>query len=142
MNCKKGDMAILVRTKYRPELIGRVYRCVRLHLDERIDADGVPFSEVGTKGPRWVVKPQPAPNLKTLADANLRPIRDNDGKDETLTWAGKPEQITAEDPVPPSVGRRGVLQSIARGASGGQKALPAPKGQAVALVRQGREVAK
>lgn len=30
-----------------------------------------------------------------LRDSNLRPIRDQDGEDETLTWAGKPEQVTA-----------------------------------------------
>ena len=55
----------------------------------------------------------------------------------------RPQQIETDDGRPaPAAGFRGVLQSIARGAVGGQKALPAPKGQAVALVRQGREVAK
>lgn len=31
-----------------------------------------------------------------VADFRLRPIRDNDGEDETLTWAGKPETAAIE----------------------------------------------
>lgn len=42
--------------------------------------------------------------LKTrgvIRDANLRPIRDQPGSDETLEWAGKPKDLTA--PVPQKV---------------------------------------
>lgn len=77
-----------------------------------------------------------------IAEIEVQPVIQRHWREPVYEDIGKPEQITAEDPVPPSVGLRGVLQSIARGASGGQQALPATKGQAVALVRQGREVAK
>jgi len=32
-----------------------------------------------------------------IADGLLRPIRDNDGEDETLTWAGKPKKVTVDE---------------------------------------------
>lgn len=35
--------------------------------------------------------------IDALADALLRPIRGQDGDDETLTWAGKPEQIVVPE---------------------------------------------
>lgn len=56
----------------------------------------------------------------------------------------RPGEIVADDARPiPAAGFRGVLQSIARGAAGGQQALPKPQQQAVALVRQtGKAVSK
>lgn len=77
-----------------------------------------------------------------VAEIEVQPVIQRHWREPVYEDIGRPEQIEAAAPVPPSVGLRGVLQSIARGAAGGQHALPAPKGQAVALVRQGREVAK
>ena len=33
--------------------------------------------------------------INIVPDSFLRPIRDNPGDDETLTWAGKPEHVAA-----------------------------------------------
>lgn len=40
-------------------------------------------------------------NRGVIADANLRPIRDQPGEDESFRWTGKPKDLTA--PVPQKV---------------------------------------
>lgn len=84
MNCKPGDLAILVGG-VRPDCIGKL---VHVLCWER-------------KGRGWEVKllfKRPMLRGKKYfwaADSSLRPIRDNDGEDETITWAGKPQQVIA-----------------------------------------------
>lgn len=73
MNCKPGDLAIVVRGEPVKNL-GRVVRCIKLELL---------FGE-----PCWRVEDDDA----RFADNCLRPIRDNDGEDETLIWAGLPNK--------------------------------------------------
>ena len=92
MNCKPGEMAIVVKARNRPNLLGRIVLCVRLHNSERFDADGVAF-HLGsmTPGPRWLIDP-PIEDLMTVADASLRPIRDQPGEDEILRIAGLPNK--------------------------------------------------
>jgi len=90
MNCKPGDLAVVVRARNRPHLLGRIVFCVRLHDSEKIDADGIMFFAASMNpGPRWVIDP-PLEDLKTIADAVLRPIRDQPGEDETIRIAGLP----------------------------------------------------
>jgi hypothetical protein len=79
MNCKPGDLVMVVGG-HAKHLYGQVTRVVEL----------LP----GRSDPVWVIDPQ----LDTYwagADKHLRPIRPQKGEDETLTWAGKPEQVTA-----------------------------------------------
>ena len=90
MNCKPGDLAVIVRSWAGNE--GKIVRCVELVNSP--DFEGLTFLD----GPRWLID-RPVPlrlggTTKTVADSALKPIRPNDGKDETLTWAGKPEQVT------------------------------------------------
>jgi hypothetical protein len=92
MNCKPGDLAVIVKA-VNPANLGQIVRCVSL-LPRWACAypTGYRFADC------WRTE-QPFRGwdgtLSTVCpDEALRPIRDQDGEDETLTWAGKPEQIT------------------------------------------------
>jgi hypothetical protein len=89
MNCKPGDLAVVVKSHAGNE--GKIVRCVEytglnfwpfIGVDHSWRIDSSLRSYAGTYG-------------NDIADSQLRPIRDNDGEDETLTWAGKPESINA-----------------------------------------------
>lgn len=86
MNCRPGDLAVIVRAT-RIENLGKIVRCIRLHTDPLRDADGMRW-RMAQAEPRWVIDP-PIRNTEgvrmlTAPDSALRPIRDNDGTDETL----------------------------------------------------------
>jgi len=100
MNCKQGDLAVVVSSAC-VENIGKVVRCLRLaSQQEKHDAMFFTFMNE----PFWVVDV----NLKTMRildkqphgyvalarDLALRPIRDSDGQDETLTWQPVPTKET------------------------------------------------
>ena len=74
LNCKIGDLAVIVKTSYPAEVryIGKIVRCVE------------PIFSCG-----WIVEPDIA-GYFGVHDDNLRPIRDSDGEDEMLRLAGKP----------------------------------------------------
>lgn len=80
MNCKPGDLAVVVRS-YRG-FEGRIVRCVRIM--------GVSdWVQSGLQPTWWVDPPFPvndAPHL--IADCQLRPIRNpgDDAQDESLSW--------------------------------------------------------
>ena len=90
MNCKKGDLAIVVSSLAGNE--GRIVRCLEfigmmfwLHGEElrrnatwRIDVELPPFD---------------GKHNDMIEDYKLRPLRDNDGEDEMLRIAGKPQDI-------------------------------------------------
>ena len=81
MNCKQGDLAVVAKLTNQNLLphMGRIVRCVRIsRRDDRC----------------WVTEPELQPGA-AVYDGCLRPIRDSDGEDETLTWAGKPEAVPA-----------------------------------------------
>lgn len=93
MNCKQGDLAIIIKSRAGNE--GKIVRCVRLHDFIDRDINGWP---TGIIGPRWVID-RPVPGLTndghpnymfTVADSCLRPIRPTDGEDEILRLVGKP----------------------------------------------------
>jgi hypothetical protein len=84
MNCKQGDLAVIVRSVAGNE--GAVVTCLEL---------------VGR--PAWYMKELPGPiwrvdrilrgklfNTDKVADIQLRPLRDSDGEDEILRIAGRP----------------------------------------------------
>lgn len=94
MNCKQGDIAVIVSSFAGNE--GKIVQCLRLATDmERARAA---FGNYYFSGPAWVLDRL----LLTVRgdywplahDAALRPIRDNPGADETLTWAGLPKPMT------------------------------------------------
>ena len=76
MNCKPGDLAIVVKTRGRPDAIGRIVRVVRP-------------AQPGRLGPAWVIDPPLVLKRGSgdeVYDCALRPIRDpgDDAKDEML----------------------------------------------------------
>lgn len=87
MNCKRGDLAVLIRSNSGNE--GRIVRCVVLEKTsfstEPLNARGITMA--------WRVD-EPFHSLGGICthipDDYLRPIRDNDGEDEILRIAGKP----------------------------------------------------
>ncbi len=91
MNCKPGDLAVIVRSA-EGQSIGQIVDCIAL--------DGK-HSEFG---PVWRVRANSRGLVTihgTLAavchvpDAWLRPIRDQDGPDEATQWVGKPATVEA-----------------------------------------------
>lgn len=91
MNCKPGDLAAKVRLYRDDDVIpvGAVVRCIayeeRPHWKTRELFAGWRVEYAGAErdvdGHFWV-----------CCDGCLRPLRDNDGQDETLTWAGLPNK--------------------------------------------------
>lgn len=118
MNCKPGDLAVVVRAEIPQDmvLVGRVTRVT---------------SSYQYQG-EWVWKykgrrlyDSDGSEILGLADRHLRPLRDSDDPDETLTWAGKPADVVAHvpmvrpasiKPLPHFVGGKGPSL---RGISGG-----------------------
>jgi hypothetical protein len=101
MNCKPGDLAV-VRENGPDD--GKIVRVVgpgdfwgdigdwRVHwtcdtLGQRVtfDPNAVHDGSLMSDGTELV----------DYADSDLIPIRGGDGEDETLTWAGKPQTVTA-----------------------------------------------
>ena len=103
MNCKPGDLAVIVRAVIHPENIGAIVHVVRrVVAGEQVGQ----YVLTGSGGQSWFVSSRGRPLLwkldsgetvyvaeRFIGDEFLRPIRDQDGEDETLTWAGKPSDI-------------------------------------------------
>ena len=93
MNCKQGDLAIIVRTAGSGVTLGMVVTCVKL-------IGAAKFVGYTCLFETWLIDP-PLPSIKDgiltcyCPDAWLKPIRDQDGEDEMLRIAGKPERMTA-----------------------------------------------
>ena len=90
MNCKINDLAIVVRSALGPST-GLILRCVRLSSASGLrNLDGS-FAY----GPVWETDSYGLAlcgNTHNLwMDADLRPLRDEPGADETLLWAGLPQ---------------------------------------------------
>jgi len=91
MNCREGELAVIVRSAFFPECIGKIVCCVKFEpapdgaaawlVDRRVHEQVIAGGSL-RRGDWWY-------------DIALRPIRDNDGEDETLTWACKPQQVEA-----------------------------------------------
>lgn len=89
LNCKQGDLA---RVIYAPDLPpgseGHICRC--------LEPEAHPFW--GTPG--WLIDPPLPGDNDCILDAMLRPIRGQEGDDETLAWVGKPAQVDASEVIP------------------------------------------
>lgn len=91
MNCKQGDLAIVVRGP----AAGTVVRCVRRFDGPWFEVDGreVPYGELlGWELDRPVLAMDGRKHV-FKADRALRPVRPDEGEDETLRWAEKPLEI-------------------------------------------------
>lgn len=85
MNCKPGDLAVVVKGAAS----GNVVVCI-----DRFDGPwaGEPRFEPGWRLDRLLVNERGSYNTYRV-DSALRPIRDQPGEDETLTWADVPKQL-------------------------------------------------
>jgi hypothetical protein len=91
LNCKQGDLAVIVRSCCGNE--GKIVRCVELDLTGQILS---PTLEILNE-PAWVTDPPVRGWIGGIApvhDALLRPIRDGDGQDEMLRLVGLPADKT------------------------------------------------
>lgn len=93
MNCKPGDLAVVVRSS--GENLGRIVTCIRLATAAEFVSQNISTAQ----GEMWLLAEltlHTGGRMKPYApDSHLRPIRDNDGEDETLTWARTPHRETA-----------------------------------------------
>lgn len=76
MNCKEGDLAIVVYSALDGD-VGKVCKILW------------GFTHDGQQA--WCVDPAPREGFGRY-DAHMRPIRDNDGEDESLQWAPVPSR--------------------------------------------------
>jgi len=94
MNCKQGDLALIVQSSYGHE--GKIVRCVELYVGYstyRGKRSHSPLEAIV-----WLIDTplQKGDKVNNLAnDCCLRPIRDQDGQDETLTWLDVPSKEIA-----------------------------------------------
>lgn len=106
LNCKAGDLAYIHGLTVTPEANGMVVEVLRLCVPGEV-VGGVRFLPT-RRGAAWVVAGHSIPSRTTLGvllylherpvgDVNLRPIRDQPGEDETLTWAGLPRYMAGPD---------------------------------------------
>jgi len=83
MNCKPGDLAIVV--KGDPIVnIGKIIQVTKLL-----------FPENSFFGAIWDYEGNLHEACDGVGDSCLLPIRDQPGQDETLTWAPVPHKVTA-----------------------------------------------
>ena len=93
MNCKPGDLAVIVGpTKpFNEHLLGRVVRVTAVSFIDNGEGKTwcyeKPLLELRGQYAGW--------RVEVIEDRVLRPIRDNDGQDQTLTWVPKREGVTA-----------------------------------------------
>lgn len=98
MNCKKGDLAVIVRSMAGNE--GRIVQCLRIATDAELSEANI---YTGLPHPFWVTDKQlpcafsfgghsSGVSHAFIPDAWLRPIRDSDGTDEMLRIAGLPKR--------------------------------------------------
>ena len=84
LNCKPGDLAVVIRGNPESNL-GKVVQVVDVNA----------FWTVHFGEWMWNV----ADDDISFSDVCLRPIRDQPGADETLTWAGLPKPISQPEPA-------------------------------------------
>jgi len=95
MNCKMNDLAIVVHSALGPST-GLLLHCIRLS-----PASGLRNLDGSFEyGPVWETDSYGLAlcgNTHNLwMDADLRPLRDEPGEDETLSWAGLPQNMEIE----------------------------------------------
>lgn len=102
MNCKPGDLAVIVRSNFGNE--GAIVRCIAFFPAYEGRGDKYPRDAWGVEGTLKVSSDWTADDTlwcrrrgfdHVVVANRLRPIRDQPGDDETLSWAGKPQEVKA-----------------------------------------------
>jgi hypothetical protein len=103
MNCKKGDLAIVIRPGFRANNVGRVVECVTFFPAYQGQGMDVPLDSWGVRG--RLVLPYTDEQHEwcrargfdaVINDGRLRPIRDSDGEDEMLRITGRPREVETQ----------------------------------------------
>lgn len=89
--CVPGDLAMVVRSRF-PENIGRLVKVLAPAAGWDWEVEALQPLVVSY---RSHIRPTTigAGEHAGAFDRSLKPLRDKDGEDETLTWAGKPSTI-------------------------------------------------
>lgn len=100
--CKPGDLAVVVGPVFTPGLLGRFVIVERKHEQHEPLLPGVPFDPRAPKELTWWCRSAAAGTTlpmkllnsaildcmrRPIADALLRPIRPDEGEDETMSWS-------------------------------------------------------
>lgn len=94
MNCKEGDLAVVVRSSTGKSL-GKIVTCVKLaRIPGLYEADGY-LSHGAVWETDWYHPTVTGGINNFVMDADLRPLRDNPGDDESLTWAPRKDPVAA-----------------------------------------------
>lgn len=93
MNCKQGELAIIINSMHTKELIGKIVTCVKRVPKGFILHGGYVPSQLAKNDDVWIVRFETYNWLHS--DSRLRPIRYNDGEDEIIRIAGKLQKETA-----------------------------------------------
>jgi hypothetical protein len=101
LNCKVGDLAVIVKDRYMPENIGKLVVVLEPGDQEWEDADGFYWYVQAIGSPircRLYEDAEFTGELSfdmeaNVADHELKPIRDHEGDDETLTWKTEEETV-------------------------------------------------
>ena len=108
MNCKQGELAFIVKARDIRN-IGKIVKILRPAIpnEEFLSTSKILLRWTGECSGAWVVHSD-SPllwllddgdtlmfNDRVFYDAYLRPLRDNPGQDETLTWAPVPKKVEA-----------------------------------------------
>ena len=95
MNCKQGDLAVIVRSDSGNE--GVIVQCLRLYVGPWLRPDGaLDPSEPGWFVSRPVKARSDGADCWCIADRKLRPLRDGEGEDEMLRLVGLPNAGTPQ----------------------------------------------
>ena len=89
MNCRPNDLAMIVRG-YPADNIGKIITVTKLCADFSFPT----WEYTGA----WLRAPFGG-KCYMIDDECLKPIRDQDGEDQSLTWAGKPNSIESPQKV-------------------------------------------
>lgn len=86
MNCKPGDLAVIVRAPFDKEHLGKIVKCIGF--SSNYESHWITEPKLPRIGGGWL----------SWADKNLRPIRDpgEDAIDETIARIGKPATINGK----------------------------------------------
>lgn len=95
--CKVGDIAIVVNDMEMPINNGAMVKILRTANPDDYEIEEICWEcealSVIQHDCGYIA--YPGDDGVGYRDRELRPIRDSDREDETLTWAGKPEEVTA-----------------------------------------------
>ena len=101
LNCKVGDLAIVVRSQMGNA--GKIVKVISPSSNGWKSSDGRTWQQLPGDGVMWIVEcagglafqdssgRRGVLKARPFRDADLRPIRDQPGEDETLNWVGLPQ---------------------------------------------------